>query len=119
LATLNGTYVFAFDGVQIVGRDRVPTAFAGLGTFDSRGHVHGVFSQSVNGKITHLNRYTGTYTVKPDCTVTETDTDVTGAVFHFDEFAAPDGSLFAFVETDPGVVTSGYESRGMGKRVGG
>jgi hypothetical protein len=114
LATLKGTYVFALDGVLIVGSDRVPTAFAGLGMFDGHGHVHGVFSQSVNGKIMRLNRYTGTYTVKSDCTATETDRDVTGAVFHFDEFTAPDGSLFAFVETDSGVVTSGVESRGTG-----
>jgi len=33
-------------------------------------------------------------------------------------FVAPDGSMFTFVETDPGVVFSGFELRGTAKRVG-
>src|SRR5437764_11624842 len=48
LATLKGTYVFTFDGVQIVGSDRVPLASAGVATYDGQGHLHGVLSQSVN-----------------------------------------------------------------------
>src|SRR5437870_4344445 len=47
LATLHGAYVFTFDGVQIVGSDRVPFAYAGLATYDGQGHLHGVLSQSV------------------------------------------------------------------------
>jgi hypothetical protein len=117
-ATLQGTYVFAVDGVQIVGRDRVPFALAGWATFDGRGHLHAIFSLSANGKITRLLRLTGTYTVRPDCTATETDTDVTGAVTHYDDFTTPDGSLASFVQTDPGVVSSGVGFRGTGKRVG-
>jgi hypothetical protein len=47
--------------------------------------------------------------------VTETDTDQTGAVAHYDEFLTPDGSLLTFVETDPGFVAAGVLSRGTDK----
>jgi hypothetical protein len=118
LATLHGTYVIAADGVQIVGSDRVPFALAAVQTYDGRGHAHGIASVSANGKITGFHRFTGTYTVKPDCTITETDTDVTGFVSHYDEFTTPDGSLFTFVQTDPGVVSAAVASRGTGQRAG-
>jgi hypothetical protein len=36
---------------------------------------------------------------------------------HFDQFIAPDGSLFTFVQTNPGVVTAAFELRGTVKRV--
>jgi hypothetical protein len=65
--------------------------------------------------MTHFVHYTGTYTVHSDCTVTETDTDQTGAVAHYDEFLTPDGSLLTFVETDPGFVAAGVLSRGTDK----
>ena len=113
-ATLKGTYVFANDGYQITASDRVPFAEAGNGVYDGKGHVQGLVSVSTNGQITRLSHYTGTYTVNPDCTVTETDT-TSGGTLHFDEFVRPDGSLFTLVETDPGVVASGSESRGTGK----
>jgi hypothetical protein len=37
---------------------------------------------------------------------------------HFDQFIAPDGSLFTFVQTNPGVVAAGFEPQGTAKRVG-
>jgi hypothetical protein len=117
LSTLNGRYVFALDGFQIVGSDRVPFAFAGFSVFNGRGHVQGVFSQSVNGKITSHIHFTGTYTVSPNCIVTETD-NAAGVTFHFDEFTTPDGRLLTFVQTDPGIVTSGVETRETSQRVG-
>jgi hypothetical protein len=112
VATLQGMYVFAAQGVLIVGKDRVPFAFAGVETYDGHGHVQGISSQSVDGKITRHVRFTGTVTVNPDCTTTETDKDDTGAVSHFDEFIVPDGSRIAGFQTDPGVVLSAVASRG-------
>jgi hypothetical protein len=88
---------------------------AGLATYDGSGHAQDVVSLSANGKITRLLHYTAKYTVNPDCTVTETETDATGAVSHFDEWITPDGSLVAFVQTDTGAVFSGYLSQGTGK----
>jgi hypothetical protein len=115
VATFKGTYVFAADGVQVVGKDRVPFAIAGLGTYDGSGNTQATYSVSANGQISRYIHLTGTYTVKPDCTATETDKDTTGAVSHFDEWITPDGSLASFVQTDTGTVLSGYESRGTGK----
>jgi hypothetical protein len=88
-------------------------------TFDGKGHIQGVYSANANGKVVaHQVHFTGTYTVKPDCTATETDTDATGSITHFDDFIAPDGSLIAGIETDPGVVSASVLSRGTGQRVG-
>ena len=51
--------------------------------------------------------FTGTYTVKPDCTGTETDF-VGGSPFgHYDEFLSPDGNLATLSATDDGTVLSG------------
>jgi hypothetical protein len=117
LSTLNGRYVFAIDGVQVMKSDRVPFTVAGLEIFDGHGHLRGVISQSVNGNISRHIRFTGTYTVTQDCFSTET-LMVAGATLHFDQFTVSDGSVFSFVETDPGVVTAGYDTRGTGQRVG-
>ena len=112
LATMNGRYLFAGDGFQIIGGKRVPLAYAGFDLFDGHGHLQGTVSQSVNGKIIHI-RFPGTYTVRPDCVVTETDF-VQGAILHFDDFSLPDGSKFTFIETDPGFVTSAVATRKTG-----
>jgi hypothetical protein len=119
LATAHGTYVSAFDGFEIVGSDRVPFAIAVVQTFDGKGHIQGVFSGNSNGKVfAHQVHFTGTYTVKPDCTATETDMSALGTVDHFDDFIRPDGSLITSVATDPGVVSSGVLSRGTGQQAG-
>ncbi|HEX5911740.1 MAG TPA: hypothetical protein VFY54_01285, partial [Rubrobacter sp.] len=60
-------------------------------------------------------RFSGTYTVKADCTSTATYSDGT----RYDQFIAPDGSELTFVLTKPSeIVTSGFEPRGSAKRVG-
>ena len=116
-STLNGRYVFTVAGFQITKRDQVPFAVAGTEVFDGHGNLRGVISQSMNGTITRHVSITGTYTVNHDCTITETVT-VPGAVLHFDQFTTNDGSVFTFIETDPGIVASGFETRGTGQRVG-
>jgi hypothetical protein len=112
-ATLDGRYLFAFDGVFIEGNDQVPFAVAGYQVFDGNGNAPGVSSFSENGAITRNERIAGTYTVKADCTGTAT---VDGN--HYDMFIAPDGSMLTFVQTDPGAVASGFALRGAAKRVG-
>jgi hypothetical protein len=119
LATLHGTYVTAADGFGIVGSDRVPFALAAFETYDGKGHLQGVFSANSNGTVVaHQVRFTGTYTVKSDCTVTETDIPVTGSAEHFDEFTTPDGSLITSVQTDPGAVSASVLSRRTGQQAG-
>jgi hypothetical protein len=113
-ATLRGTYLFAVDGFDIKENDRVPFAVAGYEVYDGNGKREGVASGNVLGEVFRNERFSGTYTVEADCTGTFTSPDGT----QVDLFIAPDGSMFTFVEVDPGVVGSGFKLRGTAKRVG-
>src|SRR5215213_3798141 len=113
-ATLDGTYLFAQNGVEIKGNEQRPFALAGYEVFDGNGKVKGVQSANINGEITRNERFSGTYTVNADCTGTATYSDGT----RYDQFIAPDGSELTFVLTKPSeIVTSGFEPRGSAKRV--
>jgi hypothetical protein len=108
LATLNGVYVWSAHGeVQSTGSTKGPFAVAGIQVFDGRGHAHGFYSQSMNGKISRRVSFTATYTLNPDCTGTHMGTDITGTVVHNDMYSLPSGSQITFLQTDPGVVFSG------------
>jgi hypothetical protein len=115
-ATLEGRYLFAFDGSITEGKDQGPFAVAGSQVFHGNGKANGVFSSSENGKITRKEPLSVTYTVKADCTGTATVDAIIAT--HYDMFIAPDGSMFTFVQTDPGVVAEGFELRGTAERVG-
>ena len=114
VATLEGTYLFAQNGVEIKGNDQRPFAIAGYDVFDGNGEVKGLASANFNGKITRKEPLPGTYTVKANCTGTLTFTNGT----RYDIFIAPDGSMFTFVRTNPEIVSAGFEERGSAKRVG-
>jgi hypothetical protein len=108
LATLNGVYVWSAHGeVQSTGSTKGPFAVAGIQVFDGRGHAHGFYSRSMNGKISRRVSFAATYTLNPDCTGTHMGTDVTGTVVHNDMYSLPSGSQVTFLQTDPGVVFSG------------
>jgi hypothetical protein len=115
-ATLEGTYLFAFNGVEIRGNgEQVPFAFAGYAVFDGNGKEKGVASSNFNGEVTRKEPVSATYTVKADCTGTVTYRDGS----QIDVFIAPDGRMFTFVQTKPSeLVGSGFEPRGTAKRVG-
>jgi hypothetical protein len=114
-ATLDGTYLFDGDGVELKGNDQVPFAVAGYEVFDGNGNVRGVQSGNFGGDVVRDEPFTGTITVKSDCTSTATYTDGT----RYDGFVAPDGSMLTFVQTKPSdFVTSGFELRVTAKRVG-
>ena len=115
-ATLDGTYLFAFDGVEIKGNDeQVHFAIAGYAVFDGNGKAKGVDSSNFNGEVTRKEPDSATYTVKADCTGTVTFRDDS----QIDVFIAPDGSMFTFVQVKPSkVVGAGFEPRGSAKRVG-
>ena len=115
-ATLEGTYLFAQNGVEIKGDEQRPFAIAGFDVFDGNGEVKGVDSGNFNGEVFRNERFTGTYTVKANCTGTVTFRD--GAAIHGDIFIAPDGSKFAFVRTDPEDVAAGIDEQVTAKRVG-
>jgi hypothetical protein len=118
-ATLQGTYLVAYDGVVTGGPDKAPFAVAALEVFDGNGKIKGVYSaHNADGKITKKEPTSGTYTVKADCTGTSTYSG-DGFVYKYDLFIAPDGSMITFVQTDPpeGVV-SGVAQRVARKRGG-
>ncbi len=114
VATLEGMYLFAQNGVEIKGNDQRPFAIAGYDVFDGNGEVKGVASGNFNGEITRNEPLPGTYSVKANCTGTFTFTNGT----RYDIFIAPDSSKFAFVRTNPEIVSAGLEQRGTAKRVG-
>jgi hypothetical protein len=114
-ATLDGTYLFAQNGVEIKGDEQRPFALAGYEVFDGQGKVKAVFTLNINGEITRNETLSGTYSVEADCTGTATYSDGT----RDDQFIAPDGSELTFVQTKPSeIVTAGFEPRGTAKRVG-
>jgi hypothetical protein len=114
-ATLHGTYLFAYQGVEIKDNDHhVPFATAGYEVYDGEGNSNGVATTSVEGEVPRKETFSGTYTVNEDCTGTSSYTDGT----HYDDFIAPDGSMLTFVQTDPGFVAAAYELQGTAKRVG-
>ena len=71
-ATLKGTYLFAQNGVRIKDNDQRPFALAGYDVFDGNGEVKGLASGNFNGEVFRNDRFTGTYTVKANCTGTLT-----------------------------------------------
>jgi hypothetical protein len=115
-ATLKGTYLFAQNGVEIKGNDQRPFAIAGYDVFDGNGKVRGVSSGNFNGEVFRNDRFSGTYSVKANCTGTVTFKD--GAATQGDVFIAPDGSKFAFVRTNPEFVSAGIDPQVTAKRVG-
>ena len=114
-ATLEGTYLFADDGFVIKDNEKVPFATSGYEVYDGNGHTRGVVTTNVNGKITSKETFSGTYTVKADCTGSSTYTDGT----RYDDFIAPDGSMETYVPTKPSnLVSAGLEQQVTAKRVG-
>ena len=116
-ATLKGTYLFAQNGVEIKGNDQRPFAIAGYDVFDGNGKVRGASSGNFNGEVFRNDRFSGTYSVKANCTGTVTFRGGSAAT-QGDIFIAPDGSKFAFVRTDPEFVSAGIDPQVTAKRVG-
>jgi hypothetical protein len=113
-ATLHGTYLFADDGFVVKDNEKVPFASSGYEVYDGNGHTKGVSTTNVNGKITK-ETFTGTYTVKADCTGSSTYTDGT----RYDDYIAPDGSRLTYVPTKPSnLVSAGEEQQVTAERVG-
>jgi hypothetical protein len=67
-ATLDGRYLFSFDGYEINGDKKVPFAQAGYEVYDGNGNVKGVYSGNFGGEVIRNQPISGTYTVKANCT---------------------------------------------------
>jgi hypothetical protein len=114
-ATLDGTYLFADDGFVIKDNEKVPFASSGYEVYDGKGHTKGVSTINVNGKVSSKESFSGTYTVKANCTGSSTYSDGT----RYDDYIAPDGSMLTYVQTKPSNwVLAGEEQQVTAKRVG-
>ena len=116
VATLHGRYLFSYQGVTITAAeeaDKGPFAVAGFEVFDGKGSVRGFFTVSVNGKITSKVPSMGTYTVDSNCIGSASYSDGT----HEDQYIAPDGSSFVFIQVDKGTVATGFEPLATARRV--
>ena len=96
-ATLEGRYLFAYDGYEIRRHRNIPFSQAGYEVYDGNGRVTGVFSGNFGGKLQRNTRFRGTYTVTSDCRSTVRYTDGT----RYDQYISPDGSRVDFVQTKP------------------
>jgi hypothetical protein len=114
-ATLHGTYLFADDGFVVKDNEKVPFASSGYEVYDGNGHTKGVSTINVNGKVSSKESFSGTYTVKANCTGSSTYSDGT----RYDDYIAPDGSMITYVQTKPSNwVLAGEEQQVTAKRVG-
>jgi hypothetical protein len=98
--TLRGTYQYREEGTW----QGEPYRSSGLETYDGRGNVVGMATDSDTGES---YRFTGTYEIDGDCH---------GRVrysgdFFYDLYVAPDGSTIELIATDVGAVLSGPSRR--------
>jgi hypothetical protein len=111
-ATLHGTYNFATESTQVSGpAPNGPFAYAGFVYYDGKGVNHEVYTISANGEVSRLVTETGRYHINSNCTGSETDTGPGAGTQHYDEFVWPDGSQFAYIQTDSGIVSAGTLTR--------
>jgi hypothetical protein len=112
MATMKGDYLYAQDGV-IPGKSVDKSQFfaqAGREHFDGNGSMSGIYSGNFNGTITR-GSYSGTYTMKANCSGTVRFTDNTKQVYNYDIFATQGGCEFVFVQTDSNSIASAYQRR--------
>ena len=111
-ATLHGTYNFATESTQISGPPpNGPFAYAGFVVYDGKGGDHEVYTISANGQVSRFVTETGKYHINSDCTGSEADTARGFGTQHYDEFVSPDGSQFAYIQSDDGIVSAGTLTR--------
>ena len=115
LGVPNGTYASHSTGYIPLGPSGslVPLAAAGHITYFTDGTTSGVFTTSVNGQISTFPVH-GTWTLNPDGSVSETDTQTggQGLTLHFRDYPTVDGNTIPIIQIDPGFIASGINVRG-------
>jgi len=109
-ARLVGSYAFQLAGVTSISGAPQPTAVLGRITFDHSSFDGGTVSGTSSIKIAGFllgNPVTGTYQVKPDCTVTWQLQDDSGAFQHFTGKYTLDGMRVQFRQSDTGGIRDG------------
>jgi hypothetical protein len=100
LHTAAGTYQYREEGEW----EGEPYRSSGLETFDGRGNIVGLSTDSDTGDE---YRFTGTYEIDGNC---HGRVRYSGG-FLYDIYISPDGSSIEFISTDPGTVLSGPSKR--------
>ena len=117
LGVPNGTYVFNITGLVPPtpgATTLVPLAAVGRVTYFANGTTSGVTSFSIDGQLQTEVTFAGTFTVNTDGSVSETDKQTCGPglLLHFSLYPTPDGNTLTIVQTDPGTIASGVDTRG-------
>ena len=99
---LKGTYAVTFSGTVVQGANTTPVPFAGVGvsTFDGAGKTTSIQSADFNGFIVRSQAFSGTYTLKPDCTGTMITTYANGVVGTQDFVVANGGKAIYAIGVD-------------------
>jgi hypothetical protein len=115
-ATLKGFYTFSAVGSTETNGVTTNLAVAGYEIFDGKGNFTGVVSASQGGVNSGIGPTTGSYTLNPDCSGTQTTVLSDGTALQFDIFAQPSGAEFQWIEIDPGSTLAGSEIRNEERR---
>src|SRR6202165_1094269 len=111
LRSLNGAYGYAFQGQVIPpGTTEFDAAIAGRIVFNAHGGLSGYEWDSSHG-VQETLTFTGSYSVRPDCTGTATLVNSNGRTDHITLGLIEGGQEFNFTVTDPGVVITGRPTR--------
>ena len=110
-ATLNGTYSYAYEGWSVAKGASTPSATAGFDHFNGAGTSTGVTTFTANGVVENNNTPdSSTYTLSANCTGTVVF-NIAGSIARFNIYASPSGKSFRIIQTDPGSVQAGTETR--------
>jgi hypothetical protein len=110
-ATLHGTYSYGYEGWTVAKSGNSPTSTAGFDHFDGTGSSTGLTTFVDNGVVENNNTAdTSTYTLNANCSGTIVF-NIGGSLAHFNIYVSPSGKSFSVIETDPGTVQSGIETR--------
>ena len=102
-ADLRGLYSFVASGTL----GGSPFATAGQTLYNGTGGVTGLIQISVNGNVTSVIPWSGTYNVNPDCTITKTGVVPGFPTLHFFVTAGDNFKELRFIATNPGTTISG------------
>ena len=100
-AAVIGPYGLYLSGTSTMSGHQQPFASLSRIVFDGEGNINGYSSVNFNGLLLG-NPVTGPYEVKPDCTVSLSLQDDSGAFQHFAGKLATGGSAADLRQTDPG-----------------
>ena len=104
--TLKGTYANSLQGLIFIPGGSAPLVLAGVvkTTYDGNGTFTQVDAVSDNGSgVTGWRRGSGTYSVNPDCTGTQTIVIPGMPDLHLQFVVSPSGNTTHFVVTDPAI----------------